>query len=156
MTAVFLDTAVIMYAAGRPHRLRDPSRAIIRGVAEGRLQAVISAEVIQEILHRFVAIRRTDVGASIARDALDLFAPVVPITHDVMNRMPGLVTRYPDLAARDLVHVATCLELGINEIISPDRGFDAVTEVRRIAIEDADAWERARAGDPVEPIPPLD
>lgn len=45
-----------------------------------------------------------------ARDVLDLFAPVLPITHAVMDRMPQLVERYPGLAARDLVHVATCLE----------------------------------------------
>ncbi len=128
-----------MYAAGADHPLRDPARRVIRLVADGRLSAVISAEVVQEILHRFVAIRRRDLGARIARDALDLFAPVVPVTHDVMNRMPALVERYPDLSARDLVHVSTCLEIGVNVIVSPDRGFDAVREVRRIPIEDVEA-----------------
>ena len=52
---VFVDTAVIMYAAGRPHPLRDPCRAIIERVAAGRLDGVTSAEVIQEVLHRFAA-----------------------------------------------------------------------------------------------------
>ncbi|MHB8399678.1 MAG: hypothetical protein ACYDCI_12230 [Candidatus Limnocylindrales bacterium] len=50
--------------------------------------------------------------------------------------MPDLVERYTTLAARDLVHVATCLEEGIGEIVSPDRGFDAVSEIRRIAPDD--------------------
>ena len=111
----------------------------MRLVRDGMLQAVISAEVVQEILHRFVAIRRPEVGARIARDALDLFAPVLPITHAVMDRMPELIARYPSLTARDLVHVATCLEEGIGAIVSPDRGLDAVREVRRIPLEDAGA-----------------
>jgi len=128
-----------MYAAGTPHELREPSVRIVRLVRDGMLQAVISAEVVQEILHRFVAIRRPEVGARIARDALDLFAPVLPITHAVMDRMPELIARYPSLTARDLVHVATCLEEGIGAIVSPDRGLDAVREVRRIPLEDAGA-----------------
>lgn len=128
-----------MYAGGGPHELRDSSRHIVRLVRDGELDAVISAEVVQEILHRFVAIRRPDLGARMARDALDLFAPVLPITHAVLDRMPDLVTRYPSLAARDLVHVATCLEEGIGVILSPDRGLDAVRELTRVGPEDAEA-----------------
>ena len=139
MTAVFLDTAVLMYAAGTEHPLRAPSQQIVRRIAAGDLDAVISAEVVQEILHRFVAIDRPELGARIARDALDLFDPVLPITHAVMHRMPALIERYPRLSARDLVHLATCLEAGIGSIVSPDRGFDAVTEIRRIDIADGAA-----------------
>jgi predicted nucleic acid-binding protein len=128
----FIDTAVIMYAAGSDHPLRAPCRRILGEVAEGSLEAAISVEVVQEILHRFTALKRPEIGASMANDALDLFAPVLPITHAVMRRMPGLVQRYPALAARDLLHVATCLEEGIAEIVSPDRGFDSVAEIRRI------------------------
>lgn len=121
-----------MYAAGESHVLREPSAHIIQLVRDGDLDAVISVEVVQEILHRFVAIRRPELGARIARDALDLFAPVLSITHGVMHRMPRLIESYPMLAARDLVHVATCLENSIDAIVSPDRGLDAVAEIRRI------------------------
>lgn len=132
MTRVFLDTAVILYAAGAEHSLREPCRGVLRSVRDGTLDAVISAEVIHEILHRSVAIGRTEIGDRMARDALDLFDPVVPITHAVMDRMPRLVEHYESLAARDLVHVATCIEAGITTIVSPDRGLDAVSEVRRV------------------------
>jgi uncharacterized protein len=125
-----------MYAAGGDHPLRAPCVRIIERVRDGEMEAVISAETIQEILHRFVAIRRPDLGAALARDALDLFAPVLPITHAVMDRMPALLERYPALATRELVHVATCLEHGISSIVSPDRGFDAVGEIGRLAPED--------------------
>lgn len=125
-----------MYAGGRAHALREPSSAIVRSIRDGLLDAVISADVVQEILHRFIAIRRPDLGTRMARDALDLFGPVLPITHAVMDRMPGLVGRYAMLAARDLVHVATCLEEGIGVIVSPDHGFDQVAGLRRVAPDD--------------------
>jgi predicted nucleic acid-binding protein len=146
LTTVFIDTAILMYAGGGPHELRDSSANIVRLARDGELDGVISAEVVQEILHRFVAIRRPDLGARMARDALDLFAPVLPITHAVMDRMPDLVARYPSLAARDLVHVATCLEEGIGVILSPNRGLDAVRELRRIGPDDADAVRQLSQG----------
>ncbi len=104
----------------------------MRGIAEGEIDAVTSTEVVQEILHRFISIRRPEVGAQIATLTMDAFAPVLPVTHALMRRVPDLALKYPALAARDLVHVATCIHEGITDLISPDRGFDQVAEVRRI------------------------
>jgi predicted nucleic acid-binding protein len=56
-----------------------------------------------------------------------------------MLTMPELALRYRHLAARDLIHVATCLEAGIGTIVSPDRGFDAVDGLARVAPDDAHA-----------------
>ncbi len=63
---------------------------------------------------------------------MDIFAPVLPITHALMRRVPDLAIKYPGLSTRDLVHAATCIHEGITEIISPDRAFDQVHELRRI------------------------
>jgi predicted nucleic acid-binding protein len=129
---LFIDTAVVMYANGASHPLREPCQEIMVRVGDGRLEAVTSAEVIQEILHRFKSIGRHEVGIQIARLAMDAFTPVLPITHALMRRVPDLAGRYPNLSARDLVHVATCIHESISEIVSPDRVFDQVSEIRRI------------------------
>jgi len=121
-----------MYAAGGTHPLREPSLRILQLVREGDLEAVTSTEVVQEIAHRFLAIRRPEIARQLATDVLDLFAPVLPITHALMRRVPDLARKYPSLSARDLIHVATCIHEGITEVISPDQAFDQVAEVRRI------------------------
>lgn len=121
-----------MYAAGGAHPLHDPSLRILQMVRGGDLDAATSTEVVQEIAHRFLAIRRPEIARQLSTDVLDLFAPVLPITHALMRRVPELSRKYPALSARDLVHVATCIHEGIAEIISPDRAFDQVAEVRRI------------------------
>jgi len=131
-----------MYAGGREHPLRQPCQELLRRIEAGRLAAVTSAEVVQEILHRFTAIRRPDLGAQMASACMDLFSPVLPITHAVMARMPELVHGHPDLTARDLVHVATCIEESITIIVSPDEDFDRVSEVRRISPDDTEAIRR--------------
>ena len=128
----FIDTAVMMYASGADHELRDPCRQVMLGIRAGDVDGTTSVEVVQEILHRFRSIGQSELGRQLAVDTLDTFAPVLPITHAVMRRVPELGARFPHLQARDLVHVATCIHEGITEIISPDRGFDQVAEIRRI------------------------
>ena len=133
---VFVDTAVMMYAAGGEHALREPCVRVLAGVVAGSVDGATSVEVIQEIVHRYRSIGRPELATRVASDTLDLFAPVVPITHALMRRVPELGTRYPNLQARDLVHVATCIHEGISEIVSPDRAFDEVSELRRIPPEE--------------------
>ena len=146
MVTVFVDSAVVMYAAGGDHPLRDPCRRIIDGISDGSIDGVTSAEVIQEIFHRFLSIGRPEQGATLAERTQDLMAPVLPITHALMRRVPLLAGRYPTLAARDLIHVATCLHEGISEILTPDRGFDQVVEIRRIDPADFAADSESHAG----------
>ncbi len=121
-----------MYAGGADHPLRASCGAILRRVDTGDLDATTSVEVVQEILHRYLSIRRAETGIAMAREVLDVFAPVLPVTHAVLRRVPGLVGAYPTLSARDLIHVATCLVEGIDVIVSPDRAFDQVREIRRL------------------------
>jgi predicted nucleic acid-binding protein len=128
----FIDTAIFMYAAGSDHPLRSPCQSVLGRVVRGELVGATSAEVIQELVHRYLSIRRTDMAVSVAREVLGSFAPVLPVDHAIVARLPELVSRYPGLTTRDLVHVATCIEEGIAEIVTPDRGFDRVREIRRI------------------------
>jgi uncharacterized protein len=128
----FLDTPIFMYAGGADHPFRASCGAILRRVDEGDLDATTSVEVVQEILHRYMSIHRADTGIAMAREVLDAFAPVLPVTHAMVRRVPDLAHAYPALSARDLIHVATCLVEGIEVIISPDRAFDQVREIRRL------------------------
>ena len=133
--SVLLDTAVFMFAAGREHPLREPSRVVLRAASEGSLDAVISAEVVQEILHRFAGGQRHADGLRLAEAALHLFGPVLSIDHRVMRHTTELAGRHTSSRARDLVHVATCLTYDLEAIVSPDEDFDRIGEVRRIAVE---------------------
>jgi hypothetical protein len=54
----------------------------------------------------------------------DASAQVVRLVRD--GQLDGVIS------AEVVVHVATCLEHGLDTIVSPDRGLDFVTEVRRV------------------------
>lgn len=128
----FVDAAIFMYTIGAEHPLKASCRAVIRQIKEGQVDAATSVEVVQEILHRYRSVGRPDLARALSQDVMDTFAPLLPVTHAVMRRVSVLSDRYPSLSSRDLVHVATCIVEGIETIITPDAGFDRVSEIRRI------------------------
>ena len=133
MKPVFIDTNIPMYAAGTPHPLRDPCQAIIRAVAEGKLKAVTDAEVLQEILYRYLHIGEWEKGLMV----FDLFrrimlGHILPLDEEDVQRARELAEEYPRLSPRDLIHLAVMLRHGLHEIISADRGFDRIREIRRL------------------------
>ena len=130
---VLVDSAVFMYAAGAEHPLREPCRDVLRRFRAGRLDAATSAEVVQEILHRFTGTARHEDGVRLARAALSMFRPVLSVDHAVLRRTCELAAEHPGERARDLVHVATCLVHGLEAILSPDADFDRIGEVARVA-----------------------
>ena len=72
--AIFLDSNVFLYAAGREHSLRDACRKVLDRVAEGDLVAVTSSEVLQEILHVLTRRGLRREAIELTRSVLDLVA----------------------------------------------------------------------------------
>jgi len=48
---IVLDTTVFVYAKGADHPLRDPCRELIAAIADERIEATTTAEVIGEFVH---------------------------------------------------------------------------------------------------------
>jgi predicted nucleic acid-binding protein len=82
---------------------------------------VTSAEVLQELLHAYLAVsRRAEIDRA--------FTLVESCTHEVWSVEPedirlawALADTHPALAARDLVHLATCTRRSVTEVMTFDR-----------------------------------
>jgi hypothetical protein len=136
---VFIDTSIFMYARGKEHALKAPCSQIILAIAkEGDLgnygSPVINTEVLQEILYRYVMIERGETGLAICRDIEALDVDVLPVTREDMDRAFELYERYKTkgLPPRDLVHAAVMINNGMSHIISTDKHFDAIKEIKRV------------------------
>lgn len=123
-----------MYLVGEAHAHKvDAQRLLERLVADNH-RLVSDAEVLQEILHRYTAIKRRYSIQPAFEALLGVVDEVFPITVEAVKRAREIVLGAPDLSARDAVHVAVMQEHGIEELLSFDRGFDDVPGVRRISI----------------------
>jgi hypothetical protein len=129
---IFVDSNVPMYLVGaaHPHKL-DAQRLLERHLAE-RTPLVTDAEVLQEILHRYVAIRRRD-AIQPAFDALiAIVEEVYVVDTRAVERAKAIVLERAALSARDAIHVALMEQHGITRIASFDTGFDRIPGIRRI------------------------
>lgn len=122
----FVDTNVFMYAVGREHPLREPARRFFMEAAETGRVLVTSAEVLQELLHVYLPADRLetlDAAFTLARGRI---AAVWPVEAEDVEMARILVTRHPGLYARDLLHVASCVRRGVEQVMTFDRALAAV------------------------------
>jgi hypothetical protein len=107
-------------------------RLIERAIAGGE-RLVTDAEVLQEMLHRYVAIRRRD-AIQPAFDALtSVVDEIFPVAEADVQRAREIVLGAPRLSARDAIHVAIMEHHGVQRVLSFDSGFDGVPGISRLA-----------------------
>ena len=128
---ILIDANILMYAAGAPHRYKQPSARLLQRIADGDVDAFIDAELLQEILHRYRAIGRWTDGRLVYDFARQIFPTVLPITADVMDRARELLDVHDGMMARDALHAAVVLTEGLDAICSYDRDFDGIVGLRR-------------------------
>jgi predicted nucleic acid-binding protein len=120
-----------MYLVGAEHPNKGRAQAVLEAaVAQGE-RLVTDAEVLQEILHRYVAIGRRDAIQPALEALLGVVDDVLPITLTDTLRARDVVLAAFGLSARDAIHLAVMERHGIDEIISFDSGFDVYPGVAR-------------------------
>ena len=130
---ILLDSNIPMYLIGPPHPHKTDAQRLLEKFISQRQRLVTDAEVLQEILHRYVAInRRHDIQP--AFDALlNVVDEVLVIDRTTIERAKQIVLAYQRLSARDAVHVAAMEQHGIAEILSFDSGFDSLPGITRLS-----------------------
>lgn len=121
-----------MYLVGAPHPYKSAAERLLERCTADRERLVTDAEVFQEILHRFVAIRRQK-AIQPAFDALLAIADeVFFIDLPVVERAKAIVLGNERLSARDALHLAVMQRERVERILSFDRGFDEFPGIERI------------------------
>jgi uncharacterized protein len=129
---ILVDSNILMCAAGVAHPHKQLSLEFLERVAEGEIEGVLDAEVLQEILHRYSAIGRSSDGRLVYDLARQIFPPVIPITSDVLDRARALLDDYEGLMARHALHAAVVEIHSLEAICSYDCDFDRVRTIRRL------------------------
>jgi predicted nucleic acid-binding protein len=129
---ILVDSNIPMYLIGAAHPNKEAARrAMEEAVAAGE-SLCTDAEVLQEILHRYSAIRRPQ-DIDPAFDALLAVVDVVyPIERADVERARRLLHTAPALSARDAVHIAVMQGRDIAQILSFDMAFDGVPGITRV------------------------
>ncbi len=130
---ILVDSNVPMYLIGTPHPHKTDAQRLLEQLISDRQKLVTDAEVLQEILHRYVAINRREAIQPAFDALLGVVDQIFPIDESAAHRAKEIVLQRQGLSARDAVHAAVMELHGIEAILSFDAGFDGLPGIRRIA-----------------------
>jgi len=129
---IVLDTTVLVYAVGGDHALRQPCRDLVRAIADRRVEATTTVEVIQELVHVRARRQGRADAASVGRDFGDLLAPLLTVSYGDLIEGLGIYARNGRLGAFDSVLAAAATRHGASALVSADRGFSAGLDIHHI------------------------
>jgi len=121
-----------MYLIGAAHPHKTDSQQLLERCIARNERLVTDAEVLQEILHRYVAIQRRDAIQAAFETLLAIVDEVFPITQRDLQRAKEIVLGSRALSARDALHLAVMEHNSVENILTFDRGFDGFPGVTRI------------------------
>ena len=119
-----------MYLVGAPHPNRERLETFLRYRPDE--DYVTSAEVYQEMLHRFVAIDRRAAIEDAFTLLDDLVVSVFPVQRSDVDAAREIAILQPELSARDCLHLAVMQANGVDRILTFDNGFSGQPGVTRL------------------------
>ena len=129
---IFVDSNIPMYLIRAPHPHKTEAQILLeRLIAEGR-RLVTDAEVLQEILHRYVAINRREAIPAAFQMVLDVVDEVFAVEKSDVLRAGEILQNRTAFSARDALHIAIMEHRGVRSILSFDADFDRWPGIRRI------------------------
>jgi predicted nucleic acid-binding protein len=129
---ILVDSNIPMYLVGAPHAHKADAQRLLERCISDRLRLVTDAEVLQEILHRYVAIDRRDAIQPAFDALLGVVDEVLPVELESVERAKAIVMGNRKLSARDALHVAVMERHEIGRILSFDSGFDGLPGIVRV------------------------
>ncbi len=130
---ILVDSNIPMYLVGAPHAHKSDARCLLENVIGERQRLVTDAEVLQEILHRYVAINRRDAIQPAFDALLGVVDQVLAVDRSIAERAKQIVLGYRQVSARDAVHLAVMEHHGIERILTFDSGFDGLPGITRLS-----------------------
>jgi predicted nucleic acid-binding protein len=130
---ILVDSNIPMYLVGVPHPHKADAQRLLEKLITERRPLVTDAEVLQEILDRYVAIDRRDAIQPAFDALLGIVDQVLAVDGIVVQRAKQIVLEYRQLSARDAVHLSVMEQSGIERILSFDSGFDAFPRIARLS-----------------------
>lgn len=121
-----------MYLVGAAHPHKTNAQAIVENLINDRERLVTDAEVLQEILHRYVSINRRDAIQSAFDVLLRVVDIVLPVEAASVHRAKEIVFGHTNISARDAIHLAIMERHEIERILSFDSGFDQFPGITRL------------------------
>ena len=128
---IFVDSNIPMCLIGTEHPNKSRARLLLEAAISNGERLVSDAEVLQEILHRYVAINRREAIEPATAVLLGVIDEILPVELEDVHRAAAMVVA-GRLGARDALHLAIMQRRGVTRILTFDRAFDGIPGIERL------------------------
>lgn len=129
---IFVDSNIPMYLVGASPVHQAQAHALVISANARQERLTTSAEIFQEILHRYISIRRMEAIEPAFRVLTAIVDEVFPVEHRDVTRAKEIVQLPSGLSARDALHIAVMERHNTTRILSFDSDFDRWSTLERI------------------------
>lgn len=130
---IFVDSNIAMYLVGADHPNKAAARRLLERAIVDDEPLTTDVEVLQELLHRYLAIDRRDAIGPAWEAIVGVVDVILAIEREDVDRARRLISAASRLSARDALHLAVMQRHGITRILSFDAGFDGIVGIERVA-----------------------
>jgi hypothetical protein len=128
-----IDSNVPMYLVGADHPNKDRAQRRLEELIIQGERLTTDVEVLQEILHRYVTVKRPEAIQPALDALLGVVDEVVPVALADVEEAKRIVLGQYDLSARDALHLAVMRTHGIDRILTFDADFDRFPGIERVS-----------------------
>jgi hypothetical protein len=129
---ILVDSNIPMYLIGAAHPRKVDAQRILEQLIAKDERLVTDAEVLQEILHRYIAIDRREAIQPAFDAILGVVDEVLPIEAADVEKAKTVLAGSRQLSARDALHIAIMERHRVLRILSFDSAFDSWPGLSRI------------------------
>ena len=130
---IFVDSNIPMYLVGAEHPNKARAHLLLQtAVAQGE-RLVTDVEVLQEILHRYSAIRRLDAIQPAFDALLGVVDEVYPIDATDVDLAKDVLLGGMSFTARNALHIAVLERHRVSQVMSFDSDFDRRPGLTRLS-----------------------
>ncbi len=130
----YVDADIFAYSAIYADAKASAAKKILMEIASGKLAAATASLAWDELVWAVGRIAGRETATEEGRNLIAFpNLRLLPVDSQVISRAQKLIEIY-ELGPRDAIHAACALENELHEIISDDRHFDKLREIKRIPL----------------------
>ena len=133
----YLDSNIFIFAYCDDKKDGAICRNIVELATNNKIKIFTSTLTFDEVFNKITKLKDKKFALIVSKLFLNLKnLNFINADLEIINYSHSLLEKY-DLGPRDAIHLACALSKGINNIISNDKDFDKIPEIKRFDIKDA-------------------
>ena len=129
---IYLDSTLFLYTLLYPEKEGEKALQFLQHIYGAKLDACTSVLTWDEIVYKLKRLRGQDHALAASQSMVySQHIVLVPCDKIILQKAHKLMQTYSLLGPRDAIHVATAIHMNCDTIISEDKDFDKIKEIKR-------------------------